>query len=369
MSGSPIILKTMSDYAAAASAAGSVLSTVINNEYANYRTERDRQQNYQYNEKAAENADKRTRALYNDFYSPAALKRQYEEAGLSPSLMFGGTPGQGGTSGAQGGGPNGPQTPFMPLSLVDAAQAAALFAQASKTKAETKTINGENERGAAEIQKLLADAGQAEASKAYVEAQTRSFELQNYITEQTTDFSIQTAKYLAQRTEHEAMTAFWGAQDAKLTYDFNSETYQKRVEEVGKRVEQLGADILLKGAQKELTEEQKKQVTNSIAQAWEQLRLEGEKIAVMKTSVENQKAYWDKAVALMEQSLTQQMEIFGKQLTFEYVNMGVKAVTSIIQAAVGGSLLKGVVGKLFQGKGDTTPTDPGTPAPENTSFF
>lgn len=48
-----------------------------------------RRLNYKYNEMAAENADKRTRALYNDIYSPKALLGQYAEAGLSPSLMFG----------------------------------------------------------------------------------------------------------------------------------------------------------------------------------------------------------------------------------------------------------------------------------------
>lgn len=119
---------------------GQIGSTVINNEYANQRTREDRQQNYMYGEMAAENADKRTRALYNDYYSPEALMRQYEAAGLSPSLMFGGTPGQGGTSGAQGTGAAGPQTPFMPISMVEAAQAANLFAQTKKTKAETENI-------------------------------------------------------------------------------------------------------------------------------------------------------------------------------------------------------------------------------------
>lgn len=129
-------------------AAGAVTSGALtlginayNNEMAAARTAEDRRLNFYYGEKSAAAADRRTRALYNDFYSPEALLRQYQEAGLSPSLMFGGTPGQGGLSGAKGTGAIGPQTPFMPLSLVDAAQASALFAQAEKTKAETKNIN------------------------------------------------------------------------------------------------------------------------------------------------------------------------------------------------------------------------------------
>lgn len=118
-------------------------TTGINNAIAAERAREDRRENYMYGEMAAENADARTRALYNDFYSPKALMEQYKAAGLSPSLMFGGTPGQGGTTGAQGTGGAGIQTPFMPISLVETAQAAQLFAQTEKTKAETKEIQTE----------------------------------------------------------------------------------------------------------------------------------------------------------------------------------------------------------------------------------
>lgn len=114
--------------------------TALNNEFAAQRAAQDRRENYMYGEMAANEADKRTRALYNDFYSPGALINQYKEAGLSPGMMFGGTPGQGGHGGAQGTGAAGLQTPFMPYSLVEAAQAAQLFAQTEKTKAETKNI-------------------------------------------------------------------------------------------------------------------------------------------------------------------------------------------------------------------------------------
>lgn len=122
-----------------------LMQTGLNNILADRRAAEDRRENYEYNEMSAENADRRTRALYSDFYSPAALMRQYQEAGLSPGLMFGGTPGQGGMSGAQGAGSSGLQTPFMPFSLVEAAQAANLFAQTKKTKAETENIEAGTE--------------------------------------------------------------------------------------------------------------------------------------------------------------------------------------------------------------------------------
>lgn len=114
--------------------------TGINNYLSRQQSDYDRQENYRLNELAAGAADQRTRALYNDFYSPSALMKQYKEAGLSPSLLFGGTPGQGGTTGAQGGGPGGPQSTYMPLSIMEAAQVANINAQTQKTKEETKNI-------------------------------------------------------------------------------------------------------------------------------------------------------------------------------------------------------------------------------------
>lgn len=114
--------------------------SAYNNAQARNLAEYDRQQNYMYGEMAANNADKRTRGLYNSFYSPEALLSQYQEAGLSPSMMYGGTPGQGGMSGAQGSGANGIQTPYIPVSMLEAAQAANLFAQTKKTNAETSNI-------------------------------------------------------------------------------------------------------------------------------------------------------------------------------------------------------------------------------------
>lgn len=122
-----------------------------NNEAAGRRAEEDRQRNHFYGEMAAEAADARTRALYNDFYSPEALMRQYKAAGLSPSMMFGGTPGQGGMSGAQGTGSAGLQTPYMPVSMLEAAQIANITAQTQKTKEETKNIATDTARQ--EIQK------------------------------------------------------------------------------------------------------------------------------------------------------------------------------------------------------------------------
>lgn len=118
----------------------SLASMIGSNIGAGLRADKDRQQNYTYNELSAENAYARQRELYEDFYSPSALVRQYQEAGLSPALMFGGAPGQGGSSAPQGNGAGGIQTPYYPVNLMEALQAKLLEAQVNKTNEEAKNI-------------------------------------------------------------------------------------------------------------------------------------------------------------------------------------------------------------------------------------
>lgn len=121
--------------------AGQMGSTLLNDFLARQTTENDRRQNYRYGELAAENADLRTRELYRDIYSPGAMLKQYQEAGLSPSIMYGGMPGGGGSSGASAAGAASAQTPYMPMSLLEGAQIGNIIAQTQKTKAETRNID------------------------------------------------------------------------------------------------------------------------------------------------------------------------------------------------------------------------------------
>lgn len=155
---------------------------------------------YNYNEKSAENADRRTRNLYTDLLSPAAKKRQIEEAGLSYGLLYGsggGAIGGNVSSGAQGGGVGKP-SPSMPTgnpyditSGINAmAQAKLANASAKKAEAETKNITGESERGKAEIAKiqaetstLLKEGENKEADTKYKALMAIQQELQNRITE------------------------------------------------------------------------------------------------------------------------------------------------------------------------------------------
>ncbi len=138
--------------AAGISAGANIFGTWLGNKYAKEREEQARAENYKYNELAAQNADARTRALYNDLYSPSAQLQQIKDAGLSPSLFYGDGGGISGQSGAMGSGASGispqvfgaPQFDFTQLAK-SIAEVDLIKAQTQKTKSETTFQDMKNE--------------------------------------------------------------------------------------------------------------------------------------------------------------------------------------------------------------------------------
>lgn len=98
-----------------------------------------------YNEQAANRADERTRALYNDLYSPQAKVQQLKNAGLSVGLMYG-TGGAGGTtstSGAQAAPAS--QQAQSQKSPLENANLGLLMSQIAVNAAQAKKLNTEAE--------------------------------------------------------------------------------------------------------------------------------------------------------------------------------------------------------------------------------
>ena len=98
-----------------------------------------------YNEQAANRADERTRALYNDLYSPQAKVQQLKNAGLSVGLMYG-TGGAGGTtstSGAQA--TPASQQAQSQKSPLENANLGLLMSQIAVNAAQAKKLNTEAE--------------------------------------------------------------------------------------------------------------------------------------------------------------------------------------------------------------------------------
>lgn len=140
---------------------------------------------YDYNEKAAENAQKRAEKMYRKFQSPEAMIRQLKEAGLSTSLMYSGMAGKGGMgvmgNGAQGGaglasGTNSGQNPYSAMGIGnpvrEMAEIGLLQAQARKLNTDADTEAGTNKRGAAEIDTIIQGIENLKTQNLNIESQT-----------------------------------------------------------------------------------------------------------------------------------------------------------------------------------------------------
>lgn len=121
--------------AAGINAGTSVANTLINQAFA----EKNRKRNFHYNEKAADNADKRQRKQYEDLYSPQAMLDQYAAAGLSPSMMMSGGQSAVGQSSAAGNQSAGIQGPYPSVTPIDPLQ----MAQIANINADTKLKENE----------------------------------------------------------------------------------------------------------------------------------------------------------------------------------------------------------------------------------
>lgn len=168
---------------AAIQTAGNIAGNAQNQKYYT----QNQYQNWKYNEMSADLAYKRQKDYYENYLSPQAMLKQYEEAGLSPGLMYSGS-GTGGSGGSapQGNGASGPTGPYMNLSPM---QGAEMGKAIEKMQAEIKNLNADTEgkeiqnaddpelsRYISEKQQAIKDANTTEAeltNKAFTDLQTQ----------------------------------------------------------------------------------------------------------------------------------------------------------------------------------------------------
>lgn len=260
----------MSYGAVAAAIGGNILTTYMNNMLARQREADARQENFYYNERAANAADKRTRALYQDLQSPQAMMNQLKDAGLSPSLMYGGEMGGTVGQGAQGSGASGISPSIYGASALEAAQIGLIQAQTAKTHEETVNISTNTDKQKAEIDKIVEETKneqlkqvwnelnntltqmdlnikgnyaeiqiEAEIAKVQAEAnnlsaQLRYLKAQGKITEESADAII---KYNRGKVIEQAANVFLKEQQAKLA--------QANITLTNTQVEKLLNDILV----------------------------------------------------------------------------------------------------------------------------
>lgn len=258
----------------------SAMNTLINNGIAKHRENISRQQNYMYNEFAAENADKRTRALYSDLYSPAARMQQLKDAGLSPSLFYEGA-GVGGSTqqGAMGAGVSGISPQTYGITAADAAQFALLKAQKENIEADTDNKRMHLGEQAANIEKTYAEIGQIFADKGLKEAQTSlvssqriTQELVNYVKEGTKDFDIKHAYYLMNKAKNDSDYSYYLAKKAGIEAYISDKTKETLIEQTRLQNAEILASIAEKDSNVRLNDTERENLINEIDISQKQLQ-------------------------------------------------------------------------------------------------
>lgn len=306
---------------------GGLITAGVNNNMAQQREEMARAENYRYNEMAAQAQDERTRALYTDLQSPQAqignTMQALKQNGLSPALFYSGGASVGGGvsqspigNGSNGISPNIFGAPAM--SATDIANTKLINAQAEKAEAEAENIKKRNvteeERGNAELMKLLSEAGLNNATKAYTESQTTYTNIQNNIAKATTENQIKAAMHEANKLQYEEMQAIWDAENSKIDAETKQKIQESLVQESINRAANVLVDTQLKQSQITLNEEQKK---NLIAETQ----------AVLTNAAANQKNAETaarqannaaEANKIRRQELNKNIEMFNKELNLKW---------------------------------------------------
>lgn len=205
------------------------------------------------NEIAAGKADKRARALYNDFESLAAKKAQLEQAGLSIGMLYGqgnmtsGHVGQGSQAAGTGiGQPSGASgNPYNSSSYISAganaglalAQSRLMESEANKNNAEADRLKGEGPRGEAEvnninavIQNTLADTKNKQAETELKKAQTHFANAEAALTELRTETEAKTQAAIVRNMALQNERAWEEIQLARWQNHITSETATSYIE-------------------------------------------------------------------------------------------------------------------------------------------
>lgn len=298
------------------------------------------------NEQAAEAADARRRALYNEFDSPNAKIRQLKEAGLSPSLYADGALGSsiGSTSGAQGGVSGGGFQGGM-LSPIDIVGMHVQEAQARKLNAEADELEGKNPMGEAKIGELeaqakaaYAQAGLSDASKELTETNNKLKQIELDINTETKDTSVFKIKMDAKIAENQANKLFWEGENAHLSWVWSIETWETRKEEIANNAAELASRAALQKSQTALNNEQKKHIIDFVSAQLKEAQAHADNARTYGAWVEANK-----------NNMKEQIRLRGEELEVEKWKIGVDAFVDLVQ---GGLFAFGY--NMFRGKGTET---------------
>lgn len=206
-----------------------------------------REENFYYNEKAADNAMQRQKELYEMISSPAALRQQYIEAGLSPGLMFAGNGAGGGTvpNAPEGAGSSGIQPTTYGISAADMAQIELMNAQKENIKADTQQKLAETQKTKVDIDKVIAETNNVELKNEWQQFENVSKLLQTQIDEQTQQDYIDIQHLEVEKVTKQKELLEQQLRSAKVKGDIDEETEKSVIQYVKNQVSEQMANIVL----------------------------------------------------------------------------------------------------------------------------
>lgn len=261
-------------YPAAISTGGNILNTFVEQMFA----EHNREHNFYYNEKAADNADNRKRAWYQDFETPAAMVRQLKEAGLSPSMMYGDMGGSSGVSAPQGAGVGGGAYPsgkiLDPLTIANIAN---INADTKKKDAERDNLEQDTANKGQEYELIGAQINNVLKDTEYKQIGIKAMEISNEL--QSLALKIEQYKwdegFTHEMIDSEARKlyneSFLSEEQWKLAENnrkLAQETFDTNVNIVSAQYSNLMQDLLVKSSQISLNEQQCTKLINDMSIDW-----------------------------------------------------------------------------------------------------
>lgn len=292
----------------------SLLGGAINSIFGSIMADHNASINYKYNEMAAEQADKRQRALYEEYMSPTARMQQLKQAGLSPALYAEGAGGgnSGMTTGAQGAGASGVGLQKF-VDPINMAEIKLKEAQARDLNASADKKEGKNAEGAANIANLWANAGYKEAAKALTESQKTKADWENYILSETAEISINKAYSLAESAAYEAQKASYEIISALAQAEVDEATIQARIQQAIENVEYTKAETLLAKSGIKLNEANEKRAYAEINKWREEIKQDWEHIYVEQ---KNARTYQELR-NIQEEQMMRSMRVLEDRLNFD----------------------------------------------------
>nr|QJB19713.1 MAG: DNA pilot protein [Microvirus sp.] len=214
----------------------------------------------------------------------AAQRRQMEEAGLNPALMYGHAGSGGSTMSASAGSVSGGHASDeaalkqaqlaqqgMALQLTKlSSEIAVNNSIAEKNKAEAEaTLGYKKDQAVAETKNIEEITKNTEVQRQGINLQNDYDRIRNYITEKSADYSIETLKWMAGKAREEYEIILNNKEISDKTKEAVIESYKLNNKNIA-------MEILSKKAGIELSKAQAEKAFNDISQGWEELRIKNE---------------------------------------------------------------------------------------------